>query len=67
MAIDEFTTAAHLGKVAYEGYAESTGGKTHDGRDMPAWKDLGDRIKIAWIAAAGSAVEAFEYSRHKKD
>lgn len=37
---------------AYEAYARSTGGKTFDGRDMPAWNDLPKRIQDAWTAAA---------------
>lgn len=37
---------------AYEAYGRVTGGKTHDGRDMPHWSDLGDTIQAAWIAAA---------------
>lgn len=36
---------------AYQGYAEHTGGKTFDGRDMPAWADLGERIQGAWRQA----------------
>lgn len=38
-------------QIAYEGYASSTGGKTFDGRDMPAWSDLPERIQCAWAAA----------------
>ncbi len=45
------------GEHGYEAYAESTGGKTFDGRDMPAWKDLPDRIQEAWHAA-GLAIRA---------
>ena len=41
----------------YEGYAASTGGKTFDGRDMPQWVDLPDRIKEAWRAAIVAAVD----------
>jgi hypothetical protein len=38
--------------VAYEGYAQATGGKTYDGRDMPDWWGLTDAIRSAWEAAA---------------
>lgn len=37
--------------VAYDAYADHTGGKTFDGRDMPKWHELPDRIKDAWRAA----------------
>jgi hypothetical protein len=44
-------------KRGYEGYAASTGGKTFDGRDMPQWNELPDRIKEAWRAAIVAAVD----------
>jgi hypothetical protein len=40
------------GQLAYQAYAKATGGLTYDGRPMPAWDDLGDRIRHAWAAAA---------------
>ena len=43
--------AAH-GSVGYEAYAASTGGKTFDGRDMPRWSDLPERIQKAWNDAS---------------
>lgn len=46
-----------LALVAYEAYARSTGGKTYDGRDMPAYDDLGDTIQAAWQAAAQAVVD----------
>lgn len=53
----DFTTPEYArGKRAYEGYAEATGGKTYDGRDMPQWRDLGEQVQRAWIAAAASVV-----------
>jgi hypothetical protein len=41
-----------MGKIGYEAYAQHTGGKTFDGRDMPRWEDLPERIRSAWRAAA---------------
>lgn len=49
-----------LGPKAYAAYAESTGGKTFDDRDMPAWEDLGERIQRAWRAAAAAVVKAYD-------
>lgn len=46
------------GQIGYEAYATSTGGKTFDGRDMPTWLDLPERIQAAWEAAAIAIVEA---------
>lgn len=42
--------------VAYDAYAEFTGGKTFDGRDMPTWEQLPDRIKNAWRAAVSAVL-----------
>lgn len=57
MSPDFATPEYARGKRAYEGYAESTNGKTYDGRDMPVWRDLGDRVQTAWIAAAAAVVD----------
>lgn len=40
------------GRLAYEAYATTTGGRTYDGRPMPTWADLGEPIQCAWNAAA---------------
>lgn len=48
-----------MGQIAYEAYKEFTGGKTFDGRDMPEWKDLGDKIQRAWEAAADAVVHGY--------
>ncbi|MFF7485651.1 hypothetical protein [Streptomyces luteogriseus] len=42
----------NIGQRAYAAYAESTGGLTHDGKQMPPWEDLGDAVQTAWNAAA---------------
>jgi len=39
---------------AYDAYAESTGGKTYDGRQMPTWLEIGEKtphVQRAWVAA----------------
>lgn len=48
------------GKIGYEAYAESTGGKTYDGRQMPAWDALPPHVQNAWAAAANSIITAHE-------
>ncbi len=50
-ATQEGAPGINFARVAYEAYAEFTGGKTFDGRDMPAWPDLTTRIQSAWGAA----------------
>ena len=44
----------YYARIGYDGYAASTGGKTFDGRTMPKWDELPDRIKEAWRAAANA-------------
>jgi hypothetical protein len=46
-----------VGQVAYEAYSANTGGKSlATGDNLPAWGDLGDAYKTAWIAAAREVV-----------
>ncbi len=47
-------------QAGYEAYAKCTGGKTFDGRDMPTWTQLPQRIQDAWAAAANAILEDFE-------
>ncbi|WP_151480616.1 hypothetical protein [Streptomyces albicerus] len=47
-----------LGQKAYAAYGETTGGRTHDGRAMPAWEDLGEEIQTAWTVAARVSYQA---------
>lgn len=51
----------NVGKVAYEAYAQFTGGKTFDGREMPTWENLTDRIRSAWEAASTAAREIADF------
>lgn len=46
-----YPTPLELAEAGYKGYAERTGGKTFDGRDMPEWNDLPDHTVQAWVAA----------------
>lgn len=55
-----------LGQLGYEAYARSTGGKTFDGRDMPTWSALPDKIKQAWHDAA-RAVSDMTLRRHARE
>lgn len=45
---------------AYQAYVEFTGGKTFDGRDMPTWENLTERIQQAWTAAT----DAVDLTKH---
>lgn len=43
-----------LAKAAYRAYGWTTDFKNFRGEPMPAWDDLGDQIRAAWIAAAST-------------
>jgi hypothetical protein len=55
-----------LGEVGYAAYGEAADWKTFDGRDMPAWDDLGERVQGLWNTAA-YAIIACEYERRAAD
>ena len=44
-----------IAKSAYQAYGATTDNKNHLGKEMPAWEDLPDGIKIAWEAAVRHA------------
>jgi hypothetical protein len=50
------TLAKHVGKLAYDTYAAKAGGVTHDGRPMPKWEDLGDKVRSQWDVSAQAVV-----------
>lgn len=46
-----------LGQLNYLAYSEAVGGRTHDGRTMLAWEDLGETVQGGWIAGAASVAD----------
>jgi hypothetical protein len=46
-----------LGKIAYEAYLVSCGGKSIRGEELPTWDDQAPEIREHWTAA-GNAVAA---------
>ena len=49
-----------LAQIGYEAYAQNTGGKTFDGREMPTWNQLPQRTIDAWVAAAEAIAKDVE-------
>lgn len=41
-----------MGRLAFEQYAESMEGFTHDGHGIPPWHALGEEVQHAWDQAA---------------
>lgn len=44
----------HYGELGYRAYSWATDNKTFDGRDMPTWESLPERIQQAWATAASA-------------
>lgn len=46
-----FVTVETLAKVGFEAYNKQAGGKTFDGRPIPPWSEVGDKVQDNWTAA----------------
>jgi hypothetical protein len=47
------TTPESRGQLAYTAYCRSVEFKAVNGDDLPVWADLPERIRQAWMKAAG--------------
>jgi hypothetical protein len=45
-------TFDELAQAGYSAYAKQAGGKTHNGRYLPSWAELGTDLQACWVAAA---------------
>lgn len=50
-------TEVQAARRAYEAYAWFTGGKTFDGREMPKFESLPEKIQNAWRVASCAVVD----------
>jgi hypothetical protein len=48
------TTAVSRGSIAYTAYGMQVDFRSHSGERLPAWGELPDSIKRAWIASAAA-------------
>lgn len=48
------------GKRAFDAYNESVGGKTWDGKPIPPWELLTERIREAWRCASDAVIHGVE-------
>jgi len=44
-------TWQEIAEVAFKAYNEQAGGKTWDGKDIPPFSEVGDKVQANWIAA----------------
>lgn len=54
----ETVEVRELGRVAFEAYAESVGGRTHDGKPIPGWHDVTPAVREGWRDAADAVIGA---------
>lgn len=57
---------AHLARVAFDAYGQSTGGKTWDGKPIPAFDEIRARtphVALAWEAAATAILKELHHAR----
>lgn len=47
-----------LGRLAFEAYNASRGGKAHDGSPIPGWENVREEIREAWRVAAVAVAES---------
>jgi hypothetical protein len=50
--------AIDIGRVGFEAYTASVGGRTYDGYAIPKWEALGQRIQNAWREAGVAVLQA---------
>jgi hypothetical protein len=44
------------GREAFNTYGFAVGGLTWDGKPIPQWEELTDRIRLAWVMAANAVL-----------
>jgi hypothetical protein len=52
MTIDPARELRETAREMFEEYCADAGGKTHDGKPIPTWDQIGDKVRGHWIAAA---------------
>ena len=48
-----------VAKVAFEAYNKQAGGKTHDGKDIPPFEEVGEKVQKNWVAAVVAVINLF--------
>lgn len=53
-------TYKEYAELAFNAYSASTGGKTYDGKPIPKWNELPERIQQAWEVAVHTVFDELE-------
>lgn len=49
-----------IAQVGFEAYSKNAGGKTWDGKDIPKWEDVGEKVQSNHMAMALAIIEFLE-------
>lgn len=63
MLNEELAALEELAQIGFVAYNAEAGGKTWDGKDIPPYSEVGDRVQGNWRAAA-KAIEAAVLKKH---
>lgn len=50
------TDTERLGRAAFEQYGRAMGGRTYDGKPIPKWEEVGEKVREGWRQAAHAVV-----------
>lgn len=50
--------AEKLAEIAFVAYSAKAGGKTWDGKDIPPFSEVGEKVQSSWLAAVSAVVDA---------
>ena len=53
-------TDTNIAKLMWDAYAIQAGGKTFDGKPLPAWDELSKDRQSCWVAAASVTADRIE-------
>jgi hypothetical protein len=51
-ANEDLKKALALAAIAFDAYNKQAGGKTWDGKDIPPFSEVGEKVQLNWCAAA---------------
>ena len=57
--------AVDIGRIAFQAYAKSVNNETFDGKQIPSWEKVGQKIQNGWRAAAVAVLQ--QVDKEKRD
>lgn len=54
-----------MAREMFEAYNDHADGKTHDGKEIPPWHDISEKVQSHWLSAAKAAYDVIlSYENH---